>query len=62
MGRRFFDFLKRMDERIVKRMAQVQRNGGLPSKDTKYREWPPPSLVEVRASCFNEGSCLDIGV
>jgi putative transposase len=39
MGRQFFDFLKKMDEKIVKRMARVQRNGGLPSKDTKYREY-----------------------
>ncbi len=28
MGRQFFDFLKKMDEKVVKRMAQVQRNGG----------------------------------
>jgi transposase, IS605 OrfB family, central region len=39
MGRRFFDFLKKMDEKIVKRMAQVQRSGGLPSRDNKYREY-----------------------
>ncbi len=39
IGRRFFDFLKEMDEKIVKRMAQVQRNGGLPSQDKKYREY-----------------------
>jgi putative transposase len=39
MGRQFFDFLKKMDERIVKRMAQVQRNGGLLSRDNKYMEY-----------------------
>jgi putative transposase len=39
MGRRFFDFLKKMDEKIAKRMTQVQRNGGLPSRDNKYREY-----------------------
>ncbi len=39
MGRQFFDFLKKMDEKIVKRMAQVQRNGGLPSRDNKYMEY-----------------------
>jgi putative transposase len=31
MGRQFFDFLKKMDEKIVKRMAQIQRSGKLPS-------------------------------
>ena len=39
MGRRFFDFLRKMDEKIVKRMAQVQRSGDLPSRDSKYREY-----------------------
>jgi len=39
MGRQFLDFLKKMDEKIVKRMAQVQRSGGLPSRDNKYREY-----------------------
>jgi putative transposase len=39
IGRQFFDFLKRMDEKIVKRMAYIQRNGGLPSRDSKYRKY-----------------------
>ena len=39
IGRQFFDFLKKMDEKIAKRMAQVQRNGGLPGRDNKYREY-----------------------
>ena len=39
MGRKFLDFLKKLDKKIVKRMAQVQRSGGLPSRDNKYREY-----------------------
>jgi len=39
IGRQFFDFLKKMDEKIIKRMAQVQKSGGLPSQDRKYREY-----------------------
>jgi putative transposase len=39
IGRQFFDFLKKMDEKIVKRMAHVQRNRGLPSRDNKYRKY-----------------------
>ena len=37
MSRQFLDFLKKMDEKIVKRMALVQRSRGLPSQDNKYR-------------------------
>jgi putative transposase len=39
IGRRFFEFLKKMDEKISERMAQVQRREGLPSQDRKYREY-----------------------
>lgn len=39
MGRQFFDFLKKMDGKIVKRMAYIQRNEGLPSRDSKYRKY-----------------------
>ncbi|QWK13352.1 MAG: transposase [Aquificota bacterium] len=39
MGRQFFDFLKKMDEKIVKRMAYIQRNEGLLSRDSKYRKY-----------------------
>jgi putative transposase len=39
IGRKFFEFVKKMDEKISERMAQVQRRGGLPSQDKKHRNY-----------------------
>jgi len=39
MGRKFLSFLKEMDEKIIKRMASMQRLGIRPSQDKKYREY-----------------------
>ncbi|MEZ0322838.1 MAG: transposase [Hydrogenothermaceae bacterium] len=38
IGRQFFDILKKYDEKIVKRMAYLQKNGIKPNQDKKYRE------------------------
>jgi putative transposase len=38
IGRNFMDFLKKLDEKITKRMAFLQRKGIKPSQDRKYIE------------------------
>jgi len=38
IGRRFLEFLIKLDEKITKRMAYLQRVGIKPSQDRKYRE------------------------
>ncbi|MEM3423128.1 MAG: transposase [Candidatus Aenigmatarchaeota archaeon] len=38
IGRKFFEFLKSYDQKISKRMAELQRKGLKPSKDKKYKE------------------------
>ncbi|MGC8853239.1 MAG: RNA-guided endonuclease TnpB family protein, partial [Hydrogenobacter sp.] len=38
IGRRFLEFLIKLDEKITKRMAYLQKEGIKPSQDRKYRE------------------------
>lgn len=38
IGRNFLNFLKRFDEKITRRMANLQRRGIKPSQDKKYRD------------------------
>ncbi len=39
IGRNFINFLKRLDEKITKRMANIQRKKIKPRQDIKYREY-----------------------
>ncbi|MDN5337916.1 MAG: putative transposase [Thermotogaceae bacterium] len=50
IGRQFFDVLKKYDEKITKRMTNLQRNGINPNQDKKYREL----VKKLRAFLKNE--------
>ncbi len=50
IGREFFEFLKKLDEKITKRMAYLQTIGVRPSKDKRYIKY----LNKLRAFLKNE--------